>query len=121
MKTKALMVFTVSYAGIRIKVRLLATTRDAHREYVASNKQRAKGKQIHAFTQSTAAVNAKHIATIVLPSNGRLEELIPHEVFHALIDKWGVVSKDRDESFATALGMLTARITRKIERKYHVE
>lgn len=124
MKAAALMIFTVCYAGIRLKVRLLPTTRDVASEYRANpRKSRArirKGKSVHAFTSATNSTAAKHTASIVLPSNGRLDELVPHEVFHAVMYKFGVVHSQDDEAAATAVGMLSARIIRKIRSKYHV-
>jgi len=115
----ALMIFAVSHAGIRLRVRLLPTVRDVHREYSAVGKCR-RGKMVHAFFQPTGAPNRKYNGTIVLPSNGRLAELIPHEVTHAVLDKIGGVHCSDDESCATAIGVLSARIARKIGRKFEV-
>lgn len=110
---KALKIFTVSYGGIRIKVRLLPTVADVHREYTEGVPRR-DSKIVHAFFSPTARVDAKHIGTIALPVNGRLAELIPHEVVHAVMHKIGGVHCSDDEALATAVGMLSARIVRKI-------
>jgi len=115
----ALMVFTVSHAGIRLKVRLLPTVRDVHREYTGG-KRAGGGKIVHAFFQPSTAPNRKTLGTVVLPSNGRLAELIPHEVTHAWLDKSGSVHCTDDEACATAIGLLSARIARRISRKYEV-
>lgn len=120
MKTKALMVFTVSYGGIRIRVRLLPICQDVHREYKSSppatRMRIGKGKTVCAFSSPTNHVMAKYTSTIVLPSNGPLDELIPHEVFHTVIDKFKSVHFTDDEAAATAVGILSARIARKISR-----
>lgn len=125
MKTKAIMVFTVSYAGIRIKVRLLPTCRDVHREYMASpSATRArvgKGKTVCGFSSPTRHVMAKHTAMIVLGADGPLDETIPHEVFHTVIDKFKNVHFTDDEAAATAVGILSSRITRKIAKGVRYE
>jgi hypothetical protein len=113
------MVFTVSHAGIRLKVRLLPTVRDVHREYTGG-KRAGGGKVTHAFFHSGIAPNRKTIGTVILPSNGRLAELIPHEVSHAVLHKVVMVNRDDDEAYATAVGVLSARIARRISRKYEV-
>lgn len=107
--------FTASHGSIRIKVRLLPTIADVHREFKNTNNVRPrKGYITHAFFTPTNRSDAKHIGTIVLPKQGRLEELIPHEVVHAVMHKMGGVHCDDDEALATAVGMLSARIARKI-------
>jgi predicted SprT family Zn-dependent metalloprotease len=45
-----------------------------------------------------------------------LAELIPHEVTHAVMHRLGGVHCTDDESLATAVGVLSARIARKIEQ-----
>lgn len=112
----ALKVFTVSYRGIRLRVRVLPTIIDVHREYVAGARRR-DGKKVHAFFSPLHHPSAKHSGTIVLPADGRLEELIPHEVVHAVMDKIGGVHCSDDEALATAVGVLSARIARKIQRE----
>ena len=109
----ALKVFTVSYGGVRIKVRVLPTITDVHREYT-DGKRRRDGKTIHAFFEPTRSPAAKYIGTIVLPVNGPLEELIPHETVHAVLHKMVVAHAMDDESLATTVGVLSARIARKI-------
>lgn len=111
----ALKIFTVSYGGIRLKVRLLPTIRDVHREFVAGYARRRDRKTVHAFFAPTSRATAKHTGTIVLPADGRLEELIPHEVVHAVMAKIGGVHHTDDEALATTVGVLSARIARRIE------
>ena len=110
----ALKIFTVSYRGIRIKVRLLPTVADVHREYTEGKRLR-NGTRIHAFFAPTTSPSAKFTGTIVLPVDGKLQELIPHEVTHAVLHKVRVCVASDDEGFATAVGILSARIARKIE------
>lgn len=120
MKTKALMVFTVSYGGIRLKVRVLPTIRDVHREYEARHVDgkalARKGKNVEGFFTDSRHAAAKHIGTVLLPAVGCLDELIPHEVFHVVMHKFKIVHRDDDETAALAVGILSARIARKIQR-----
>lgn len=113
----AIKIFTVSYGGCRIKVRVLKTVMDVHREYTSGSSRRSSGKFVHAFFAPTNHVAAKHIGTIVLPIDGPLDELIPHEVTHAVMHKIGGVHRTDDEVLATTVGVLSARITRKLRRE----
>jgi hypothetical protein len=110
------MVFTVTHGSIHIKVRVLPTVRDVHREFIAGYARPRAGKIVHAFFAPTNHAKAKYLGTIVLPTNGRLTELIPHEVTHAVMHKLGGVHCTDDESLATAVGVLSARIVKKISR-----
>lgn len=112
----ALKIFTVSYRGIRIKVRLLPTVADVHREYTEGKRLR-NGTTVHAFFAPMYSPAAKCTGTVVLPMDGKLEELIPHEVTHAVLHKVRVCVAGDDEGFATAVGILSARITRRIEAR----
>lgn len=107
--------FTVSHGGIRIKVRLLPTVRDVHRAYQALPGGRARpGKTIHAFFRETRT--GKHNGTIFLPQDGRLHELVPHEVSHAVIQAQGGVLPRDDEAYCIAVGILCARVFRRVEQ-----
>lgn len=107
--------FTVRHGSIRIKVRVLPTIRDVHRAYQASPGGRARpGKIVHAFFRETLA--GKHAGTIFLPEDGQLYELVPHEVSHAVILAQGGVLPRDDEAHCTAVGILCARIFRRIEQ-----
>lgn len=110
---KALKVFSVKNHDIRIKVRLLPTIRDVHREHQRGY-QRAIGEIVCGFFAPSRRSNAKHVGTIVLPLDKRLPEFIPHEVTHAVLHQMGSVLSTHDESFATAVGVLSALITKKI-------
>lgn len=104
--------FSVRYRGCRIRIRLLPTVADVHREYTAGECRR-DGKIVHAFFYASQP-QALHTGTIVLPLDGQLEELIPHEVVHAVMHKMGGVHCTDDEALATTVGVLSARIARKI-------
>lgn len=107
--------FNVSYGGIRIKVKLLPTVADVHREHQAVARQCRDGKMVQAFFLPAQRV-AKVIGTIVLPLQGKLPELVPHEVTHAVIHYLnGVLSHD-DEACCTAVGKISLRIFRRIEQ-----
>lgn len=118
---RALMCFAVQYAGIRLKVRLLANFAEVQREYEAlycdGSALRRHGKMVEAFFMAS---NGKYAGTVVLPSGGNLAELIPHEVTHAVMHKLVQVNKEDDERLATAVGMLSARIRRRVAKIYHI-
>ena len=109
----ALKIFTVSYRGIRIKVRVLPSVADVHREYTEGKRLR-NGKTVHAFFAPMFSPAAKHTGTMVLPIDGNLDELVPHETVHAVMGTMGGVHCSDDEALATAVGILSARIRRKI-------
>lgn len=115
----ALKIFFVSHGGIRIKVRALPTMRDLKREYevqyVDGMSLRRAGRIIEAFFAPTRRTDARHIGTIVLPLDGNLHDLIPHEVTHAVMHKLRFAHCADDEALANAVGVLSAKIARKIE------
>jgi hypothetical protein len=84
-----------------------------HHEYT-EGKRRRDGKIVHGFFAPTVSPAAKYTGTIVLPINGQMEELVPHEVTHAVLHKMRSVHHTDDESLAMAVGVLSARIARKI-------
>jgi hypothetical protein len=109
---KALNTFYVSHGKCRIRVRVLPSVADVHREY-SIGECRRDGKIVHAFF-FPARPDAMHVGTAVFPLDGQLEELIPHEVVHAVMHKMGGVHCTDDEALATTVGILSARIARKI-------
>jgi hypothetical protein len=116
--SRALIAFSVAHGGVRLRVRLLPTDREVDREY-RGGRPRRDGLYVHAFFQPTKSQSARHGGTIVLAANGRLTELVPHEVthavLHALAQRIGRLLEN-DEPIATAVGILTARILARIER-----
>lgn len=109
------MVFTVCYAGIRLKVRVLPHARDVYTECTGVKKWRTRAKLPRAFFRPMARPG-KYTSTIVLAGNNELNEIIPHEVIHAVLHKMGSVERANDEALATAVGLLSARISRKISK-----
>ena len=107
--------FTVCHGSIRIKVKLLPTVADVHRAHQHGCKRDMSGRTVYAFFLPAQRA-ARHVGMIVLPLNGKLEELIPHEVAHAVIHAQnGVLSHD-DEACCTAIGRISARIFKHIEK-----
>lgn len=105
--------FTISHHGIRIQVRVLPTVRDVHRLYQSTPGGKARGgKIVHSFFLETRAGKR----TIYLPADGKLHELVPHEVSHATVQAYGGVLPRDDEAYCTAVGILCARIFRRIEQ-----
>ena len=109
MTARALALFTVSASGMRLRVRLLASVRDVDREYRAGWPRR-DGKVVHGYFTSTYNASARYIGTIVLPADGRLAELVPHEVAHAVMHELESVERADDERLATTIGLLCARV-----------
>jgi predicted SprT family Zn-dependent metalloprotease len=104
--------FIVRHGSIRIKVKLLPTVADVHREYLKHNgiARCRDGKNAEAFTLRKSD-KANEIGVVYLPEHGGdLFELIPHEVNHVVIHALnGVLSHD-DEDAALAVGILSSRI-----------
>lgn len=113
--TRAVATFTVTHGAIRLRVRLLPTRRDVDAEYRGGCRRR-NGEWCYAFFLPTLSATARHVGTVVLPLDGRLEELVPHEVTHAVLHHVGGVHCTGDEAVATAVGLLTARIHDRIRR-----
>lgn len=113
--TRALAVFSVGAGGIRVRVRLMATILEVDREY-RNGKRCRDGKHANAYFVSTQGEKARHLGTIALPADGRLSELVPHEVVHAVMHLLGSALSSDDEELATLVGMLTARIHSRLGR-----
>lgn len=107
--------FTVSHGSIHLKVKLLPTVADVHREHQARCLRCNDGNTVCAFFLPAQRVG-RYVGTIVLPLQGKLHELVPHEVTHAVIHFLnGVLSQD-DEACCTAVGRISARIFKHIEQ-----
>jgi hypothetical protein len=102
--------FVVCYKQFRIKVRPLPTENEVHSAFPAGAK---KASTTSAGFKVNAFYNCK-TGWMFLPIDGHLEELVPHEVTHAVLYKIGEVHCNDDESAATAIGILTARILKKM-------
>jgi hypothetical protein len=106
---RALATFSVAHGGVRLRVRLLPTVAAVDAQYRDGRRRRA-GQVVHAYFQPSASAAARHHGTIVLGMDGQLDELVPHEVTHAVIHYLRGVSANDDELAATAVGILSARI-----------
>jgi hypothetical protein len=115
MKVRAIARFTVSHGSLRLIVRVLPTILDVDTEY-REGRRRRDGNTTHAYFQQAGA-RAHHFGTIVLPANGDLNELVPHEVAHASVRyRGGSVHAGADERHAIDVGLLTARIHKRCAR-----
>lgn len=117
--TRALACFSVSHAGLRLRIRLLPNVRSVDREFRAACRPAAlyEGLHVNAYFMSARRADARHAGTIALPAaGGQLLELVPHEVTHAVMHWIGGVHCTQDERLATAIGRLTVRILTKIHR-----
>lgn len=115
-KVKALKVFYVSYSNIRLKVRILPHSRDVFTEYSGGKKWRMRDELPQGFFEATTNPYAKYLGTIVIAGNSDLNDVVPHEVFHAVLCKMRQVHTDNDEVAAYAIGVLTSRILKKAKR-----
>lgn len=115
---RALAVFSVSAGGLRLRVRLLPTILAVDREYRkrVDGRRRRGGLYTYAYFAPRQRTNNHYIGTIGLPADGRLTELVPHEVVHAVMLRLGSVVCDDDEELATLTGKLTARIHSRLDR-----
>lgn len=96
--------------GVRLQVQVLKSVWDVHAAFKGNSKPTRKGTISHAFFEQFQT-GRKHFGRIVLPISGRLPELIPHEVAHAVIGYLGTVTANDDEFAATAIGAITAKIS----------
>ena len=109
--------FTVSHGAIRLRVRLLPTIKDVHKAFRKGRSCRlSAGSIVNAYFHPTTITPAKYTGAIVLPEDGKLIELVPHEVTHAVIHALGGVLPRDDETAATSIGILCARIFKRIEQ-----
>ena len=117
--TRAVAIFTKTYGTITVRVRVLASVDAVNREWVIGGRPRQTGRTVHAFFQPDLSPLAKTAGTIVIPAAGKLAELVPHEVTHAVLNySKRPSSRYHDEEYlATAVGQLTARIFRQLARR----
>lgn len=117
---RALTTFTVSHGGIRLQVRLLATVAEVDAEY-SKGRRRRVDQVVHGYFQPRHSRYARHHGVIVLGLDACLDEIVPHEVAHAVIHAARGVSANDDEAAATAIGMLSARIFSRVRQTQRVE
>jgi hypothetical protein len=111
---RALATFVVSTLGIKVRVRLMATTADVRA--TARSAAVRKHRDTRAYFDP-AGPNSPLSGTIVLPLDDDLQELVPHEVSHAVICRCKGVHVNDDETAATAIGVLTSRIHGAIRKR----
>jgi hypothetical protein len=114
--TRAVAVFTVTHGRLRLQVRVLPTVADVNREWQATCLPRMAGHVVNAYFMP-GQLRPKAVGTVVFPANGRLAELVPHEVVHAVMHSIGGVHCTGDERLATSVGLLSARIFRQLDRR----
>lgn len=123
---RALAVFTVRQRGIRIDVRLLPTIDDVDASYYGRPRCEARRepktrsgpqdrKRVHAYFVG-GTMPARSAGVIVLPSDGRLTELVPHEVVHAVVHH-GSAAGDDDEELALSVGLLSGAVFAELHRR----
>lgn len=108
-RIKALRTFSISHQGIRLQVRLLARLADVDALY-RGGKRRNTREITHGFFQPRRSATAQHHGLIVLALECNLDEIVPHEVGHAVVHCMQGVSASNDEAAATAIGMLSSKI-----------
>ena len=110
--TRALAVFTVEARGIRVRVRVLPSISDVDEAY-RDGPRHSERCRVHSFFHGPKG----GIGTIVLPADGRLDELVPHEVVHAVMRANGDVRAADDEEVALSVGLLVAMINVRLVRR----
>lgn len=114
---RAVAVFTVGLRGRKLRVRVVPTEDDVDAECRRYEGRRSASARTMTNAYFQPPCDKKSAGTIVLPANGRLTELVPHEVVHAVLYRVGGVDTLSDESFATDVGRICARILRQIARR----
>lgn len=113
----AVAVFVVSVRRMNVRVRVLETEDDVDAECLRIERYRPRGSSRARAFFAPASRKTGVIGTIVLPANGSLEELIPHESVHAVMHRIGGCHRADDETLATDVGLLSARITAALHRR----
>ncbi|OHC68607.1 MAG: hypothetical protein A3H93_09090 [Rhodocyclales bacterium RIFCSPLOWO2_02_FULL_63_24] len=126
---RALAVFTVRQRGIRVDVRVLPTIADVDAEYYGRPRSAARRERRRVHAYFTGGRRPARVAGIVvLPADGRLAELVPHEVVHAVVHAspaWnapsgagdGGAAGDDDEELALSVGLLSGAIFSELRRR----
>jgi len=112
---RAIRVFTVSYKGIRLKVRVMPHAKDVYREFNGGARYLLREELPEGFFNPFDAPNAKYLGEIVLAGNSNLDITVPHEVFHAVMYYFKSVDTSDDEPGAYAVGELTGKILKQLK------
>lgn len=114
---RALAVFTVTLRGLALRVRVLPSAKDVDLECRTYEKRSRRSGPITRAFFAPARKLCGCAGTLVLSVDGRLAELVPHEVTHAVLHRIGGVAHAAEERLATDIGHLTARIFRQLARR----
>lgn len=112
--------FSAAARGTRVRVRVLPSIADVDVAAGAGGLVLpARSGRCRAFFHPRQAVPvAGSIAgTIVLPADGPLLELVPHEATHAVMHDLRAATHVNDEELATTVGLLSAAIFQGLERR----
>lgn len=112
---RAVATFIAAAEGIRVRVRLLATMHEVDAAFRGTSRPRRDGLCVPAFFDP-AGPGAASAGTIVLAADSGHDDLVPHEVTHAVVHACKGVHVDDDERAATAIGLLTARIHARLRK-----
>lgn len=113
-KARAFGIFTVRYRAVRIKVRVLTTLAEVHRDFRLIAKP-LQGEFVSGFFLPSVSKANRHIGTIVLPADGDLLTIVPHEVVHAVMQHIKFADVDTDEPLATLTGKISGEILRRLQ------
>lgn len=118
MKTRPVATFTAAARGTRVRVRVLPSITDVDAE-ACGGLPRVDHRTRHALFRPAHAVphGAGPVGTIVLPADGALLELVPHEATHAVMHELRAACHSDDEELATTVGLLSAAIFKGLERR----
>lgn len=107
--------FHLRYGELRVRVRVLPSVAQVDRAYYAGRRCR-DSRRIYAYFEPEPEPHAARVGTVVLPANGALQELVPHEMVHAVMHELGRADRRADEYLAGAVGVLTARALARLRR-----
>lgn len=114
---RAVAVFTVSLRGLALRVRVLPSAKAVDLECRTYEKRSRRSGPITRAFFAPAKKLCSSAGTLVFSTDGRLTELVPHEVTHAVLHRVGGVARAAEERLATDVGLLSARIFRQLARR----
>lgn len=115
MKTRPVATFTAAARGTSVRVRVLPSVADVDAEACGSL-PRIGHRIRHALFRPRELAHPAFrdtpgiAGTIILPADGALLELVPHEVTHAVMHDLRAATHVNDEELATTVGLLSAAI-----------
>ena len=118
MKARAVATFTAAARGIRVRVRVLPTIDDVHAVPGGPHLPAGSGRRRAVFApRDDVPHGSGPLGTIILPADGALLELVPHEATHAVMHDLRAACHTDDEELATTVGLLSAAIFKGLERR----